>query len=167
MSLDEIAIDETERREIDGVEYSLFESSTSRFVRVAWSDGERGFVAESDAPLDDVLAVASSTRAVTFAEAEAASAAITASTLALPVVATATLGDGTSVSVHGPADDIGVVGICVDCRWRQHRCRRAEGRCIRPDRFIGQPAQPVWRSTPCSISRATAARSPGAASGPS
>lgn len=141
MSLDEIAIDETERREIDGVEYSLFESSTSRFVRVAWSDGERVFVAESDAPLDDVLAVASSTRAVTFAEAEAASAAITASTLALPVVATATLGDGTSVSVHGPADDIGVVGICVDTADGDSTdVAGAEGRCIRPDRFIGQPA---------------------------
>lgn len=127
-SLDELAIDESERRAIDGVEYSMFENDDSLYSRVVWLADGRQFEAAGAAAMDDVLAVATGVRAATREEAGAAAAAITAATQALPTVGAATLADGLQVSVHGPIDDVGVVGICVD---------GAQPRCVRPDGVMG------------------------------
>lgn len=130
----EASVDETERRTIDGIDYSLFESSDTMYARVVWFADGRQYVAEGDATIDDVMALATGLRAASRDDAAAAAEAITAATQTLPTVATATLDDGVEVSVHGPADDnVGVVGICVDTPKVQ---------CVRPDRELGQLGVP-------------------------
>lgn len=126
-SLDALSIDETGRRTIDGVDYSLFENDDALYSRVVWVTEGRQFEAAGAASIDDVLTVATGLRTATRAEAAAAASAITAATQALPTVAAATLADDVRVSVHGPAD--GDVGICVD---------NPEPRCVRPAPFLGQ-----------------------------
>lgn len=133
-NLDEASTDETERRTIDGVDYSLFENDDTLYSQVVWFADGRQFEAAGNATIDDVLTVATGLSTATLDEATDAATTITAATQALPTVATTTLADGVEVSVHGPADDnIGVVGICVDA---------PEPHCVRPDGIMGQLGVP-------------------------
>ena len=100
-ALDVLIEEETERRVVDGVEYSLNEDEFGQpNVTVRWVTGGWEFEVTAAGGVDQAMDVATSLHEVTQQEAHAAVGAMADYVLTLPTLASAVLGDGTRVSVH-------------------------------------------------------------------
>jgi hypothetical protein len=117
-ALDAIVEQETERRVIGGVQYSVLEGEADEYgpyTRVQWVAAGTGYDVTGRVGVDVALEVARGIEPVTSERAAAEADAITNRIHALPVVASASLSEGTTVSAHRPAGDSdgGAVGLCV------------------------------------------------------
>ena len=117
MSLDMVVENETERRVVDDVEYSVqVDAFDPAAVWVRWVTGGWEFeVVSTVGGIDGAMAVATSLREVTAEEARAAMREMTDYVLSLPTLAAAVLGDGTRVSVHAEEwQESNRAAICVE-----------------------------------------------------
>jgi hypothetical protein len=116
LALDFVVDDETERRVVDGVEYSIrVDSIEPDHTTVTWlADGWELRVA-GPVDADGAMAVAQSVREVSSAQAADAGRQVTDELLALPTVASVVLPDGTRVSVHRALDGVrSEAALCVE-----------------------------------------------------
>jgi hypothetical protein len=116
-ALDAIVEQETQRRVIGGVQYSVLEGEPDEYgpyTRVQWVAGGIGYDVTGRVSVDVALEVASGIEPVTSERATTAVDTITSRIHSLPVVASAALADGSTVSAHGPhGGDGGAVALCV------------------------------------------------------
>jgi hypothetical protein len=118
-TLDAIVNEETERRDLDGVQYSILEGETDEngpYTTVRWLADGIGHELIGRVTAGEAIEIAASIEPATSEQAAAAANGITGHLHSLPVVASAVLSNGMTLSAHGPADggNGGAIALCVD-----------------------------------------------------
>lgn len=127
-SLDESVRSETERRVVNGVEYSVridtqgTYSGNREHTTITWAQDGRRFLVLGELAADTLLDVAQGLRPATATEAAVAASETTDRALALPEHGRAELSDGRLLTVHASAESDAVDALCV---------ADAEPRCFR------------------------------------
>lgn len=116
-SLDEVSIDEDERRVVDGVEVSITTRAadaagpytSARFVRDGWL-----YTVTGRTDVDTVVTFARSLQPVTAQRAAQEAGAITDRVLRLDQLGRASFADGTVVTARGVAGAGGALAVCIE-----------------------------------------------------